>query len=171
MQTALRESPEASWLAYSLAGHAASIAQQRGVSIDVDVDVDAELPQTVSQYLTGALCSVVDNAIEHAFSQRASYKSETGYLRISTASYAPGEVSLDIEDDGTGIDWDEIRRRCVEQGLEASSPEELQAALFEHGVSSRLRPVLMLVARFGGRCEVRSERGIGCRFRFTFPTG
>lgn len=171
MQTALRESPDACRLAYFLAGHAASVAQQRGISVDVDVDVTAELPQEVTRYLSHALCSVIDNAIEHAFARRSANKPEAGRLRITTACHAPGEVSLDIEDDGTGIDLSEVHSRCIEQGLEARTPTELVAALFEPGVSSRLRPLQMLIARFGGRCEVRSERGIGCRFRFTFPLG
>lgn len=147
-----------------LAGYAESLAQQRGIELEIEVQLSAALPESIRSTLHHALTSVIDNAIQHGFGD-----DESGRISIRLVEAGPGAVSLVISDSGHGIDWDSIRARCIEQGLDARSPAALQAALFEPGVSSRLRMLNMLVLGVGGELSVASPPGAGCSVSITVP--
>src|SRR6185312_16603882 len=86
-----------------------------------------------------------------------------------------------VRDEGRGIDWDRLAEVARAAGMPASTPAELEAVLFQDGISSRRevtdvsgRGVGMGAARdacieLGGSVAVASERGAGTTFTFTIP--
>jgi chemotaxis protein histidine kinase CheA len=162
----LRAPDQATVLAANLAGHAQSVAQRRGIEIEVSCAVSAELPTRTAALLGDALRSIVDNAIEHGF--RAADRVWPWQLQIAIRSAGSAGVVIEVNDDGAGIDWGTIRSRCIEQGIDAR-PGALVDALFEPGVSSRLRMIRMLINGAGGELSVSSPPGEGCSVRVLLP--
>lgn len=131
-----------------------------------------------------ALSHVVRNTVDHGI-ERAEERVAHGKPREAEVVLALERVEqgvvLCIADDGWGIDWAKIAERAKSLGLPAATPEDLQAALFAQGVSSRsevtltsgrgvgLSAVQEAVLELGGHIEVASERGTGTTFRFWLP--
>jgi len=165
MHQAVAAPTAASALITHLAGHAGSIAQRHGVEVDIHTELESDLPLRLTSSLWDALCSVVDNAIEHGFSRsaRPATKPPAGQLRLSVWQES-GETFVEIADDGPGVDWDDIRTRCVEQGIPFSGP----SAVFEFGVGSRLPLIRRFILGLGGSCSIDSSPGQGTRFQARF---
>lgn len=126
------------------------------------------------------LRNAVDHGIESPEQRRASGKPEVGRITIS-ARRDDATISIGIEDDGRGIDWEAVRRRCVTRGLPSGSTEELVAALFADGLSTvdrvtdlsgrgvGMSALQAAVQKLGGAISVQSERGRGSRVTMSFP--
>ena len=94
-----------------------------------------------------------------------------------------GSLFVEFEDSGPGIDWDAIRLRAERQGLATKTRAELVSALFADGVSAQsevtefsgrgvgLSAVRDACQRQRGKVEVTTERGVGTKFRFSWPSG
>jgi two-component system chemotaxis sensor kinase CheA len=137
-----------------------------------DLNLDA---QTWGGFWT-AFVHVVRNAVDHGIESPdvriARGKPAAGAITLRTFERAD-ELIVEIEDDGAGIDWDALRER--------TGAEELVSALFEDGVTTKsdvtdtsgrgigLGAARAAAAALGGRVDVRSERGRGCAFTFSFP--
>jgi len=90
-------------------------------------------------------------------------------------------VKIEIEDDGRGVLWDEIRVRAGARGERASTREDLSAALFLDGVSTAREVTAMsgrgvgmgairsTVRTLGGDLKLGSEPGRGTLLRMRFP--
>lgn len=127
-----------------------------------------------------ALGHVIRNAIDHGLEspeeRRAIGKPECGRIVLS-ARPSGDTISIEISDDGRGIDWDALTARAKVES--ASSREEL---LFAHGVSTRgtvseysgrgvgLGAVRAACDVLGGQIEVSSARGKGTVFRIVLPS-
>jgi two-component system chemotaxis sensor kinase CheA len=154
---------------------------------DIAVEVDdgcTRVPHGKFAPFFAALAHVVRNAIDHGLEtpqERASAgKSPVGRLRLCARIYR-GDLIVAVVDDGRGIDWERVAAKAAALGLPHGDHDELVAALFTDGVTSRadatttsgrglgLAAVATAVAGLGGRSEVESERGAGTRFTFTFP--
>jgi chemotaxis protein histidine kinase CheA len=97
--------------------------------------------------------------------------------RLATSGF-----SVELGDDGRGIDFENLRAICRERGIPASSNTELIEAMFRDGVTTRseandisgrgvgLGAVVGACRAAGGYVEVDSTRGKGTWFRFAFPT-
>ena len=124
---------------------------------------------------------VLRNAVDHGIEapdQRAEVgKPEQGVLELKT--FVEGEdFVVELQDDGRGIDWDAIRGRAEELGIEHDSVEEL---LFHDGLSTLAeasqtsgRGVGMGAAKstceaLGGTVTVSTEAGSGTCVQFRFP--
>jgi len=92
-----------------------------------------------------------------------------------------GSLFVEFEDRGPGIDWNVIRLRAKQHGLPASTQAELTVALFADGVSAEteisefsgrgvgLSAVRDACQRQRGRVDVATARGVGTKFRFSWP--
>jgi two-component system chemotaxis sensor kinase CheA len=96
-----------------------------------------------------------------------------------------GNICIEIEDDGRGLDRDTILAKAVERGLvrdgENLSDREVHNLIFEPGFSTAKqvtdisgRGVGMDVVRrnieeLRGTCEIISEAGVGSRFQIKLP--
>jgi len=107
----------------------------RDLSRDLDKDVeftiegeDIELDRTILTEISDPLMHIIRNSIDHGIEspdeREAAGKSRTGQVELR-ASRERDHVIIEVEDDGAGLDVEEIRRKAVEQGVR--SPEELEA--------------------------------------------
>jgi signal transduction histidine kinase len=124
--------------------------------------------------------NAVDHGLEPELHRQRHGKPAAGRLTLRTRLQA-GELLLEIEDDGRGIDWDAVGVRAAERGLPASTPQELTDALFADGLSTRADASEVsgrgigagafreAVRACGGEVEVRSEAGRGTLVRARLP--
>lgn len=131
------------------------------------------------------LVHVIRNAVDHGIEpkeQRVSAgKAPRGSMRFSAKREAGGPLCVEVADDGRGIDWERIAEKARSAGLPSGSRQELEAALFVDGVSSRdvvtqlsgrgvgMGAVKQACEALGGWVEVDSSPGRGTTFRFLFP--
>ena len=131
-----------------------------------------------------SLVHVVRNAVDHGIEapeQRlARGKSVEGRLLI-VANLVAGDFVVTVTDDGAGIDWSAVRAMAKKRGLPSESHEDLVAALFADGLSTRavvteqsgrgvgLAAVREVCLALGGTVDVRSKPGVGTTFTFRMP--
>lgn len=152
--------------------------------------METEFDKTVVEQLAPALEHLLRNAIDHGIepprARLAAGKPETGLIRLS-ASRQGAHVSIQLSDDGAGLDLRKIARRAVEQEwltpeqAEAASQETLIRLIFEPGFSTAEslseisgRGVGMDIVRstiesLRGRLSVHTAPGAGTTFTFVLP--
>ncbi len=149
---------------------------------------DVEIDRNVLDQLAGALGHLLRNAVVHGIeapAQRVALgKPRAGTVTLG-AALAGSELRLWLQDDGGGIDLARVRKRAVELGLPGVDDKPDEAALaeliFVPGFSTASE-VTALAGRgigmdavraelqaLGGRIEVDSVAGQGCRFTLTVP--
>jgi two-component system, chemotaxis family, sensor kinase CheA len=149
-----------------------------------DVEMDRKIIEGVRDPLMHMIRNSLDHGLEPPEKRVASGKPEVGTIRLDVQS-AGGTVTLDLSDDGAGIDTDAVQRRALERGLitadAALSPESLAELIFAPGFSTATaitetsgRGVGMDVVRenirkLGGTVEVSNQRGHGSRFSLRVP--
>jgi two-component system chemotaxis sensor kinase CheA len=169
-----------------LAEHARSLATQLGrgdliVEIDSDgtyIDTNRWAP------LWAELIHLIRNAIDHGLEplaeRRALGKPLCPRLRLGAHLRTEGFV-IEVQDDGRGIDWAAIRRSARKRGLPAEDEQQLLAALFTGGITTRvdvtatsgrgvgLAALYRRVEDAGGTLTVSTELGQGTCWRLCFP--
>jgi two-component system chemotaxis sensor kinase CheA len=151
---------------------------------------DTELDRQVLELIKGPLTHMVRNSADHGIEspeeRRAAGKPEKGTIRLN-AYHEGGSITIEISDDGRGLNYAAIRMKVVERGI-ASGPEvermsEAQVAkfIFHPGFSTAQvvtsvsgRGVGMDVVRtnielIGGTVDIRSEQGRGTTFTIKIP--
>ncbi|HTW37433.1 MAG TPA: chemotaxis protein CheA [Steroidobacteraceae bacterium] len=147
-----------------------------------------ELDKTVLEKIGDPLVHLVRNSIDHGIEKpqvrRSAGKTPLGTIHLD-ACHRGGNIAVEVSDDGGGLDRDRILSRARERGLIAAadrlSNEQIDDLIFLPGFSTVVeatdlsgRGVGMDVVRrnikeLGGKIEVRTERGRGCRFLITLP--
>lgn len=153
-----------------------------GQSMNVD--------RTVSRALSDALIHVVRNSCDHGVERPdtrvANGKNPTGTITIK-GSQSTDMITVEVSDDGSGINVDRVRNKAVERGLvsEAESKdmkdEDVYNLLFEPNFSTAEKitdisgrgvgmDVVRTVARkFGGNAWFNSQKGQGTTLTIQFP--
>ncbi|WP_295555988.1 chemotaxis protein CheW [uncultured Hyphomicrobium sp.] len=162
-----------------------------GKSIDLvtegaDTELDRQLIEVIRDPLTHLIRNCADHGIERPEERVAKGKPERGEIRVSAAHEA-GQITIDIADDGKGLDTERIKQKIVSQGLateqdlRAMSNEEIYRYIFEPGFSTAQvvsnvsgRGVGMDVVRsnieaIGGSVSLSSIEGKGSRFSLRIP--
>jgi len=104
---------------------------------------ETELDKTVIEQLNDPLVHILRNSIDHGIEtpekRGAAGKPEQGTIRIH-AEHSGANVLIHIQDDGAGIDPQQIRRKAIEKGLLApeadKSDKELLQMIFLPGFST-----------------------------------
>lgn len=146
-----------------------------------EVEIDLALVDRVSEALLHLVRNAVAHGIEDPATRRRLGKPPIGRVSL-TASPAAGQVVIDVQDDGGGLDLDAIRRRAEGLGLSVGTdPREVAQLVFAAGlttaaelseVSGRgvgLDSVKSSIENLAGSIEVHSERGAGSLFRVRLP--
>lgn len=149
---------------------------------------DTELDKTVVEKIGDPLTHLIRNAIDHGIeapelrAQRG--KPACGKVRLN-AFHDSGNIVIDVEDDGGGLNREKIRRKAIERLIidesQQLSDEDIQDLIFEPGFSTAAqvtnlsgRGVGMDVVRrniemLRGSVEVSSIENVGTRFRIRLP--
>jgi chemosensory pili system protein ChpA (sensor histidine kinase/response regulator) len=151
---------------------------------------ETELDNNIIQHISDPLIHLVRNAVAHGLespaARREAGKSEKG--RVEVRAYHRGNhIFIEVEDDGRGIDYENVRRHVMESGtlspLAAGelSERELREFLFRPGFTTAssmtelagrgvgLDVVRANVHLLNGEIEVRSELGRGACFTVKVP--
>ena len=130
-----------------------------------------------------AFVHAVRNAIDHGLEtreDRAAQGKGIGTLSLRTY-FSDSSLVIDFSDDGKGIAWERVREKAQAAGLPSESREDLVAALFRDGISTKERAdelsgrgvgmaaLAQACAAMGGTIQVESEAGRGTMWRFSFP--
>ena len=151
---------------------------------------DTEFDKAVAEKITDPLIQILRNAVAHGIEPPAERvlrgKAATGLIQL--AARAEGNlIVVEIADDGRGVDVKKLRERLVDHGrwttarAELASDDDVVAALFDPGVSSRdeadelagrgvgLDLVRETIARLGGEIRMTSAPGRGTTFTLRLP--
>lgn len=148
--------------------------------------VDRDVLERLDAPLTHLLRNAVDHGIEDPARRLAAGKPEEGHLKI-LASYRAGMLSIEVVDDGAGIDFDRVRARLrADRGLSeadvaAMDEDALTEALFSAGFTTReqvseisgrgvgLDVVRQMLKQLEGSVHIHSTTGVGTRFSLLVP--
>jgi two-component system chemotaxis sensor kinase CheA len=155
------------------------LARQAGKEVNLEIEgAGTELDKTLLEALADPMLHLVRNAIDHGIEKpelrRAKGKPDKGRLHLR-AYHQGGQVHIEIQDDGAGLNTDKIREKAVERGLftmEESvllTEEQIQESIFLLGFSTAnqvsdlsgrgvgLDVVKTCIEQIGGLVDVRSS--------------
>ncbi|MHC4662719.1 MAG: chemotaxis protein CheA [Planctomycetota bacterium] len=150
---------------------------------------DTELDKTVVDQIGDPLIHMVRNAVDHGLESSAEERRELGKPdggRVDLrAFHKGGNIYIEVEDDGRGLDREAILNKARERGLiqdgHAMSDRDVFNLIFEPGFSTAKkvtavsgRGVGMDVVRktveaLRGQVEIYSEKGKGSAFTIRLP--
>jgi two-component system chemotaxis sensor kinase CheA len=166
----------------------------RSLGKDVQLVIEGEgieLDKTILEQIGDPLVHLIRNSVDHGFEppeeRRASGKNPTGQLTLR-AIHEAGNVSIEVKDDGRGLDADALKRKAVEKGLltpEAAAVMTEDAAfqlVFLPGLTTAKKVtdvsgrgvgmdvVHSNVRNLQGTIEIRSKLGQGTSLLIKLPT-
>jgi two-component system chemotaxis sensor kinase CheA len=149
-----------------------------------DTEIDKYLAEEAIDPLVHIVRNAIDHGIETAKRRKAAGKEKAGNIMLR-AFQKGNNVVIEVEDDGSGIDTEKIKRKALEKGLlePGQEPEdrELLDLMFVPGMSTSetvnevsgrgvgLDIVKEKISSIGGFVEVFSKKGEGTRFVLTLP--
>lgn len=173
--------------------HRAVRELSRGLGKDVELLVrggKTEIDRKVAEALTDPLIHLIRNAIDHGIEtpevRAACAKPARGRITV-TATPKKGRVVIEVEDDGKGIDLQEVRETAVKKGMIAEKAayrlddQELISLIFRSGFSTAKamneisgRGIGMDIVRetaekFNGTVEVFTHPGKGTKVVIELP--
>jgi len=165
----------------------------RSLKKEVDLELigaETELDRNLVEALADPLVHLVRNAIDHGVEmpdlREAQGKPRMGRVRLS-AQQEGDYVSIEVQDDGAGIDPERLRAKAREKGLldpEAAarlSSEECLHLVFLPGFSTKqqvtdisgrgvgMDVVQSRIRELSGQIQIQSELGRGSRFLIRVP--
>lgn len=149
---------------------------------------ETELDRTVVEEIGDPLVHMVRNALDHGLElpdvRAKSGKAETGVLHLK-AYHQGGNIVIELQDDGRGIDPDKIYRKAVEKNIIADGTvlnrEEIFGLIFAPGFSTAekvtavsgrgvgMDVVKRNIEKLRGKIEIDSEVGKGSTFKIKLP--
>jgi two-component system chemotaxis sensor kinase CheA len=156
------------------------------VTEGADTELDRQLIELIRDPLTHLVRNCADHGIELPEERIRLGKSPTGTVRVA-ASHEAGQITIEISDDGRGLDIQKIKDKALAIGLattqqlERMSDEEIYRFIFAAGFSTAERVtnvsgrgVGMDVVReniqaIGGSVALTSTPGRGARFALKIP--
>jgi two-component system chemotaxis sensor kinase CheA len=167
------------------AAQASRIATSLGKEVEVIMeDGGARVPSGELRAFWGGLVHAVRNAVDHGIEtpdeRVAAGKPRRGrlILRVSAEAHV---LTVRVEDDGRGLDFDALRSAAQRKGLPTATREDLIEAMFMDGVTTKSevtslsgRGVGMAALRetcqaLGGTIDVDSGAGTGTRLTCRVP--
>lgn len=167
------------------------LARKLGKEVDLFIEGgDIELDRTILEAFSDPLTHMVRNALDHAIEppeeRTAAGKGRVGRL-VLRAYHQSGEVIVEVEDDGRGIDASKIGEKAKARGLVSDKelarmqPRKVLDFIFAPGFSTKeaatdvsgrgvgMDVVRVNIERIGGVIEVHTNPGAGSLFAFRLP--
>lgn len=150
-----------------------------------EIEVERRLVEVIADSLVHLLRNAVDHGIEGADVRSQQGKSLEGLIRVVVFK-SKEKLSVQVSDDGRGLNTDRIYQRALTEGLTTKarnqiSDSEIFALVFQSGVSTAatvsdisgrgvgLDVVRLKVEAVGGEVRVRSRPGVGTEMELWFP--
>ena len=162
---------------------------QKEVELEL-IGAETELDRNLVEALADPLVHLVRNAIDHGVEtpalREATGKPRSGHVRLS-AQQEGDYVSIEVQDDGAGIDPERLREKAREKGLidiEAAArltTDECLHLIFLPGFSTKaevtdisgrgvgMDVVQSRIRELSGTIQIQSELGRGSRFMIRVP--
>ena len=154
-------------------------------TLDVEIEHnDVRLASETWAPFWSSFTHAVRNAIDHGVESRddrlAAGKCAEGRIGLATRIRG-AELTVEISDDGRGVDWPRVAEKARAAGLPCATPADLHEALFHVGLSTTatvsdtsgrgvgLAAIRATCAKMGGRIVIESQRGQGTTLRWVFP--
>src|SRR5690606_26147072 len=170
---------------------ARDVARSLAKEVELEmVGADTELDRNLVEALADPLVHLVRNGIDHGVEapevREASGKPRVGRLRLA-AQQEGDYVTIEVQDDGAGIDPERLRAKAREKGLidpEAAArlgADECLQLVFLPGFSTKTQVtdisgrgvgmdvVQSRIRELGGQIQIQSELGRGTRFLIRVP--
>ncbi len=165
------------------------LSRQLGKNIRIETAGEGtEIDKTVIEQLSEPLVHMIRNSVDHGIEtpqeRIAAGKPEQGVIRLS-ADGSGGRISIEIEDDGKGIDRERVLKRARERGLiqqdAVPTLEEIDNIVFLPGFSTAekvtavsgrgvgMDVVRRNIAELGGTIEIVNTPGKGLLFSVSLP--
>lgn len=149
-----------------------------------EIELDRTVLDEISEPLVHLLRNALDHGIENPDEREKAGKERSGRVKLK-AKRERGNVIIEVEDDGRGIDKDELKRTAVERGIvsedELEGIEDVTTVLFKPGFSLAERVTVVSgrgigldivrtkIESLGGSISIHSEKGKGSRFVLRLP--
>lgn len=151
-----------------------------------ETELDKTILEAIKDPLTHLVRNAVDHGIESPEARIARSKPAEGHLLLR-AFHEGGQVSIELTDDGAGIDLERVKRKALDSGLVTSdrlarlSDREVVNLIFlpglttaEHVTNLSGRGVGMDVVqtnieKIGGTVDVQSRPGAGTTVKIKIP--
>jgi two-component system chemotaxis sensor kinase CheA len=151
-----------------------------------ETELDRTILEAVKDPLTHLVRNAVDHGLESPEERRAAGKPEVGQLRVR-AFHEGGTVTVEVADDGTGIDPAAVRARAQAAGLLSAEAlakmddRQVLELVFLPGFSTAatvttisgrgvgMDVVRSNVERIGGTVDLQSTPGLGTTVRVKLP--
>ncbi len=156
------------------------------IMLGAETELDRQVLEVIKDPLTHMVRNSADHGIEDAAARKAAGKPDRGTIRLN-AFHEGGTITIEIADDGKGLNLAAIRRKVVERGLAAEADVErmtdaqVSKFIFHAGFSTAAaitsvsgRGVGMDVVKtnielIGGTIDIRTELGVGTTFTIKIP--
>lgn len=152
--------------------------------VGADTEIDKSVVDALSDPLVHLIRNGVDHGIEPPEERLGAGKAEAGRL-VLRAAHQAGDLVIEVEDDGKGLDPEALRAKAIEKGVldptEVLSEEQCYALIFRAGFSTRanvsdlsgrgvgMDVVAQAVSAQSGRIDIQSRIGAGTKFSLRFP--
>jgi two-component system chemotaxis sensor kinase CheA len=151
-----------------------------------ETELDRTLLEAMNDPLTHLVRNAIDHGVESPEKRVAAGKSAEGLLRLR-ALHEGGQVTIEISDDGAGIDVERIRKKAVDRGVVTAElaarmgPQEALNLIMLPGVSTAekvtnvsgrgvgMDVVKTNIEHVGGSIEIQTQLGRGTTFRVRLP--
>jgi two-component system, chemotaxis family, sensor kinase CheA len=156
------------------------------VTEGAETELDRQVLELIKDPLTHMIRNSSDHGIEMPAERRALGKPETGTIRLS-AFHEGGTITIEVKDDGRGLNLPRIKRKIIEKGLateaelEKMAEAQIMRFIFHPGFSTAdqvtsvsgrgvgMDVVKSNVDAIGGTIEVSSNEGVGSTFSVKIP--
>ncbi len=163
-------------------------AQKKNIKLFIegkDTELDKTLLEAIRDPLTHLIRNAVDHGIEKPKARLAANKSETAVINIRSY-HEGGQVTIEIVDDGNGINPDVILKKAIEKKVVSGdgtnlSKKQIINLIFAPGFSTAdevtnisgrgvgMDVVKSNIEKIGGTVEVDSTVGEGTTFKLKIP--
>jgi two-component system chemotaxis sensor kinase CheA len=163
--------------------------QGKEVRLEIEggtITADKHLLEEIKDPLMHMIRNAVDHAVEPAEERERQDKPRQATIWLR-AKRTTTQLTIEIADDGRGLDEDAIRRKAIEKGIATEkeladlSPENIRKMIFLPAFSTSphvtdvsgrgvgLDVVLTNIERLKGSISVGSKPGTGCNFTISAP--
>ncbi len=164
-------------------------SQNKKIRLEIfgkETELDKTLLEAIRDPLTHLIRNSVDHGVELPEARKASGKNEEGKIVIRSY-HEGGQVTIEIKDDGKGIDPQRILEKAIQKGIITSeegakmSVSQILSIIFKPGFSTAeyvtnisgrgvgLDVVKSNIEKIGGSVDISSKPGEGTTFKLKIP--